>query len=266
MKLEDRLKSLGTGLAVIASATLLFKIDIKSDFWQTHEWLRYLLGIALCFLFLLLILQDWAFKVYREKIMRKRNLSAIVVSKKTSTLSIHDIAGHKTSYFQKAYFSNIKNGDYIARIIADPANELSQINIQQLQLANCSARPDMAQKSVKLYFIDKIEELNQSKSLYPVDKYFYFCTELIDCFTHQDNDSWSVTTINYTKEYELNIHFPSGRRIEKVNIYKKENEKETLVDAATPILITMFDRDSIYLFITNFDQRDKFVIRWSYKR
>jgi hypothetical protein len=266
MKLEDRLKSFGTGLAVISAAAVLFSVDIKSNFWTTHEWLRYSSGIILCFLFLLLLFQDWVFKLYREKVMRKRNLSDTVVSKKINIIDIQDIAGHKATYFQKAHFSNIKNGNYILRLVADPDNKESWINLHELQLANCSAKPDMSKKAVKLYFTDKIEELNKSKSLYPVEKYFYFSAELVDCFTHNEGDCWNVTTFNYVKEFELNIHFPPGRKVDEVNIYRKDEGKEILLDAANPILINRMGRDSIYLFITNFDQRDKFIVKWSYKK
>jgi len=266
MKLEDRLKSLLAGLTVIAVANGLFGIKVENSFWTEHEWLRYLLGIGLSILFLLILLQDWLLRLYREKIMRNRNLSDIVVSKKMSVLDIRDNAGKRATYFQKTHFSNIKNGDYIVHLVSDPKIESSKIDIEHLQLANCSAKFDTVQKDLKLYFVDKIEGLNDLKSLYKVEKYFYFSVELVDCFTHQEADSWDVTTFNYIKEFELNINFPPGKEIEQLGIYRKDNGQEILLEAAAPILIKKGNSDSIYLLITNFDQRDKFIVKWIYKK
>jgi hypothetical protein len=133
-------------------------------------------------------------------------------------------------------------------------------------LANCSAKFDLSNKVLNLYFQDTIQGLNQATALYPVEKFFCFSTVLVDSFTHANEDSWDITTFNYVKEYELKIHFPPGKKIEKVTIYRKVEETEIRVNAASPIVISKPDRQSLYLLITGFDQRDKFVIRWSYKK
>ncbi|HEY4291277.1 MAG TPA: hypothetical protein VGN00_29450 [Puia sp.] len=267
MKLEDRLKSLSAALAVITAEVVLFTIDSKKyPFWATHEGLQYSLGIALGLIFLLVLFPKPVSAFFNGIVMRRRKLLGPVVSKKTTTIDIQDIAGHKATYFQKASFSNIKNGDYILHLVSDPGVESSYINPQELQLANCSAQLDMPKKDLKLYFMDSVEKLNAVKSLYHVDKFYYFSVELVDCFTDQKGDSWDMTMFNYVKEFELNIHFPAGRRLTDVNVYRKEDQKETKVEAVSPILISRPDKDSIYLFITNFDQRDKLIIRWTYKR
>jgi len=109
MKLEDRLKSLGTGLAVISAAAVLFSVDLKNNFWVTHAWVRYIFGVILCLLFLALLAKDWVLEIYQQRVMKKRNLSNTVVSKKISTIDILDPYGHKAVYFQRAHFSNIKD-------------------------------------------------------------------------------------------------------------------------------------------------------------
>lgn len=264
MKLEDRLKSLLTGLTVIAAGAALLGVNTQNDFLQEHVWLRYSLAILLVIIFLFILFLGPLLKFYRETVMRRRDLSDVVVSKKTSILSIH-AGGQKANYFQKAHFSDIKDGAYIVYLVSDPNNATSYINPATLQLANCSAQFDSCNKVLKLYFVNKIASLNKTKSLYRVEKYFYFSAELINCFTDAEADSWDITTFNYTKEYELNIHFPPGRRINNnVHIFRKTEGKEIKVDAAKPVIVNKGDRDSIYLMITNFDKLDKYVIRWEY--
>jgi hypothetical protein len=266
MKLEDRLKSLGTGLAVAASAALFLGIDVNNTFWSSREWLRYSIASALLVLFCLSILGDWLLKNYRRLIMRKRNLSGIVVSKKISIIDIQDEEGQKATFFHKAHFLKVKGGSYVAQVIADTSVPTSFINVDQLQLANCTAKFDSSKKEVHVHFTNNIENLNKSKSLYPVEKYFYFSTEMINCFTHREEDSWGINTYSYTKEYELHINFPPQRKIEQVRMYKKEQEKEILITAACPIIIKKQGYDSIFLLITNFDQLDRYIIKWSYKK
>ncbi|MGB8190327.1 MAG: hypothetical protein WCF67_00350, partial [Chitinophagaceae bacterium] len=248
MKLEDRLKSLlaALALAVSSGVTTLIGIDNAGDFWKSHLWLRYLLAGLLTVIFLLLVFLDTLLKLYRKRVMRRRNLSDVVISKRVITLSILDRGGHKANYFQKAQFSNIKDGAYIAIVTSDPNNVTSYINPIKIQLANCSAQFDNCNKYLRLFFVDEIASLNKSASLYPVEKYFYFNVELIDSFLQIEADSWDITTFNYTKVYELNIHFPPGRRINNnVYLFRKQDGEEEKVDAAKPVIVNKGDRDSI---------------------
>ena len=89
----------------------------------------------------------------------------------------------------------------------------------------------------------------------------------MNSFIDRKSDNWFLATMNYCKEYDLKIIFPPERKIQEVFFYKrKENQEEKVVDVVKPIILNENGRDIIYLSITNFDNNDKYRLKWNYKK
>ncbi|MBX9702532.1 MAG: hypothetical protein K2X39_00115 [Silvanigrellaceae bacterium] len=265
MKTEDRIKSFSIILSVLATICLLlgFNLEDKSS-WDKYYFIRWILGGLLCIAFLSLFFIEWIAEKWFNRIMRKRHLLGTIISRKTTRIEIINSKGTIAKFFQKIHFSKIKNGAYVNSVNSDIDIEDSFINIKKVQLANCSIDITQNNKHLRIYFQDNIELLNKKASLFPVDKFLYFSTELINSFTNLKQDSWVISTFNYCKEYELRIVLPRERKIIKMDFYK-ENGSEKIIDAVNPILLRERNREIIYLYITNFDKKDKYILKWAYK-
>lgn len=174
-----------------------------------------------------------------------------------------DEKGENATCFEKVTFQkiDIKN-PYVSNVFVDETNPSAYIC--NPQLANCTTNYVEKTTHLQISFKDNIEELNDIKSTYEVDKFLCYSIDLKNNFTNLKTESWKISVKNYCKVVEQTITFPAGKFINQVKLYKIENGKEMVVTTITPIMIKEENKNKIYLYLTNLDKNECFEIRWTY--
>ncbi len=265
MSRAERLRSLGVLFTIFAVVINHFGYNSNdfSLFYASNKLSSILIGIFLFLIILLTIFWGSIDEFLKDRKNRNNKLSNTVISKKISIINILDAAGENATCFEKIIFHKIDlKNPYFSDVLADETNPSAYIS--NPQLANCTTNYVEKITRLEISFKDNIEQLNDIKSTYEVDKFLYFSIDLKNCFTNLKNESWKINVKNYCKEVEQKIVFPHGINIEQVKLYKIEDNKETVVTAITPIIIKEENKSEIYLYLTNLDKNECFEIRWTY--
>lgn len=263
MKLEERLKSFGVLIAFISFILGVIGIEysdpsISND--QKLKWVRWIIVLVLTLSLFIILFSEKLSNYWMSYLLKKRHLKGVVISKRTTEIVITDDDGKNATILQKMRFSMIKDGDFICKINSDASEPNSYIDISKMQVANCSYHLTPDKKCLKMFFGNHDGSHNKKRSLFHVEKFIYFSSELINSFLNTEQDEWTMSTSNYCKEYEVKITFPPNRKIKSANFQDKNGKLER----TSPIVISENSRDVIYLMIINFDTNKNYKLHWTY--
>lgn len=261
MNRADRIRSLGVLFAIIIS----YNADNFFNNYTLNPVRSIIFGAILLIIIILTLFWNNIDEFFKDRKNRKNKLSNTVISKRTSVIHILDENGENASYFEKVLFYKIdKKNSYISDIFADATNPDSYIS--NPQLANCTTNYAKKITHLEISFKDNMEDLNEVQSTYKVEKFLYVSVDLKNCFTNKTKESWEFKIKNYCQEFEQKITFPRGIYIENAKLYKIEEGKETIVTAITPVIIREYNKNTIYLYLTNIDKNENFKLRWTYTK
>ena len=201
-------------------------------------------------------------RIILRYIIITRKLSGYIIEKQEVTIDITTQSGDKANIYQKIFFHKFNNktkNPYLTKIDVG-----GKILADSIQTINCYYKLNFDQNSLEVSYVNKMEKLNKAGNFFKEnDKFLILYATLLNTFDNSREEFWDMNVQNLCQDYSIEIIIPSPKRFEAARFYKLNGNIEEIVNDIQPLIIEDNGRQKITLRIMNFDNSEKYRIKWS---
>lgn len=191
-------------------------------------------------------------------ILKKRKLSNIVIERQDVIIDIIG-NGEDASYFERMCFYKIGkiNNQYQAKLRVS-----GKIDSESIHSSNCFYSLNHEKTALTIFYIDNDKKLNNYPSLIKNrERFMMYSATLKNTFVGEE-EYWDLLPANYCLFYNITIIFPVGKQVEHAKLYKKNDDRLTIIEDLSPIIVRENDRIKLILQISDYDYGDCLSLRW----